>query len=419
MRMRKLGKGQSVVFVAPTDVQTKITAITGKAGDCIRVSDVLLWAIHETYADLRKSMPLWAAQGARFERQKDLWDTSRSATSIDMTIEQATAFLEDEVVGLDTRYGPSGDRGVAGILGKAKANSSLRRILERCEQFDIVHFASASLHEEQQRELSPETEQERQVERPCPAEPATHQLHKDVRAFVHSGKLDPKSSAFVCAFASLAATSAAAHFDVNQFPSDVLVTADFARTVKTPGKSSWTDAYQRSVQWILTSITGDGTVRHMVIISPFEAQELIPAIKKSSLVFLHLYAARPTLAFHPLDDLALYATPSLPSYWNLPRHLPLQLNLFSGQLYFCSFEEYKNACDFLGLAYQPAGDDIYVDSEGFIIPGLGKSSARFTRSPTNFLKILFAKIRRNCQGIEKTHWGKVLGGELLTSADFS
>lgn len=69
--MRKLGKGQSVVFCIPEEIQSKIYTVTGNPNDAgINVSDVLMWAISETYADLRRSMPLWAMQGARFERQK-------------------------------------------------------------------------------------------------------------------------------------------------------------------------------------------------------------------------------------------------------------------------------------------------------------------------------------------------------------
>jgi len=69
MRMRNLGKGQSVAFCIPAEIQTKILAISGKNdATTIDVSDVLVWSIHETYVNLQRSMPLWAAQGTRFLR---------------------------------------------------------------------------------------------------------------------------------------------------------------------------------------------------------------------------------------------------------------------------------------------------------------------------------------------------------------
>lgn len=416
--MRKLGKGQSVVFCVPGEIQTKILAAADKANDtAIDVSDVLIWSIHETHMDLRRCMPLWAAQGVRFERQKQIWKESRSEIGISMSKEQAERFLEHEALSLDIRYRPHGNEEAANILRESEASPQLNEILERCKKFDSLHFASATLQEEQERELSPEVEQERQVERPPPAKPELHNLHEDVWAFVQSAAISPKSSAFLPAFQALSTTSAAAHLDTTQFPRDLLVTLDFARTVEMPNKKPCADAYQRPVQWILTSTASDHTVRHMVIISPFEAQELMPVIKKSAAVFLHLYAPRTNLAFRPLDNLKLYTAPQLPRHWRLPSHLPLQLNLFCGQLYLGSFDEYKRACDFLCLAWHPSKDGVEVEADGFII-SKGERSAHFDSSPTKFLKVLFTKIRRNCEGIDKTHWGKVLGGELLRDSDF-
>src|SRR5215468_8252972 len=102
MRMRKLGKGQSVVFCIPDEIQSKIYTITGNPTDVsINVSDVLMWAISETYADLRRSMPLWAMQGARFERQKVIWAGATSSSGISMSLQQAEKFLEDEAQTLE------------------------------------------------------------------------------------------------------------------------------------------------------------------------------------------------------------------------------------------------------------------------------------------------------------------------------
>lgn len=68
MRMRKLGKGQSVVFCVPEEIETKILTCTFKPDNAsIDVLDVLSWAISETCVDVSRSMPLWAAQGKRFE----------------------------------------------------------------------------------------------------------------------------------------------------------------------------------------------------------------------------------------------------------------------------------------------------------------------------------------------------------------
>ena len=49
MRMKKLGKGQSVVFCIPREIRFQVMSISGKSRmRDINVSDVLRWAISET-----------------------------------------------------------------------------------------------------------------------------------------------------------------------------------------------------------------------------------------------------------------------------------------------------------------------------------------------------------------------------------
>lgn len=422
MRMRKLGKGQSVVFCLPQEIRMKILGVTQKSeNDKIDVSDVIIWAIHETYIDLRRSMPLWAAQGMRFDRQRLIWEglATISNNGIVLPYEKAEQFLEQEALSLEDRYRPQdGTAQVDELFQDAVGTARFPEIRSRCELFDSMRFTAAALQEEQERELSPEIEAERQVERPRPVDPLPHELHPDVRLLVASGTLTPRSPAFMSAFRALSTTSAAASYDVNQFPKDLLVTADFARTVEMPFKNSQNDAYQRPVQWII-STRGSEVQRRMVVISPFEAQELMPTIKKSTFVFLHLYAPRSNLAFQPLDDLKLYTVPGLLLQgWRVPVGLALQLNLFAGQLYFRSYREYKAASEFLGLAWRLMNDGTAIEPDGFIVPGQRQVAHRFKKSPTKFLQVLLATIRRDGRVIGKTHWGRVLAGEILSPAEF-
>tara|TARA_R110002003_G_scaffold1624_3_gene23302 strand:- start:1338 stop:1988 length:651 start_codon:yes stop_codon:yes gene_type:complete len=68
MRLQKLGHGQSVTFIVPEEIATKIRELTAKTVDNpITVDDVISWSISETWQDLKRSMPLWAVQGHRFE----------------------------------------------------------------------------------------------------------------------------------------------------------------------------------------------------------------------------------------------------------------------------------------------------------------------------------------------------------------
>jgi hypothetical protein len=425
MRMRKLGKGQSIVFCVPGEIKTKILTRPSKSGNAdIDVSDVLSWAVLETCIDMRRSMALWAAQGHRFESQSTLWAAARTNGKIVMSKGQAEKFLEDESQTLEDRYRPRCSTNAASFEPESP-NNNLSLITERCREFGSLEFHSAKLQEQQERELSPEIQQQRQVQRPAPVQPAAHHIHPDLITFVSKGILISGSQAYKSAFESLRNTSAAAHLDVSQFPRELLVTADFASTVQISGSSYISDAYQRLVQWILThnggSASTNNTVKHMMVISPYEAQGLLSEIRKSNTATLHLYAPRPNLGFRALDGLDLYAVPARPGARVLPRRFVVQLNLFAGQLYLSSFMEYVEVCAFLGLAWEKAEEGCAVAADGFIMRdgiGWGASRSTFSESPVKFLKVLMMKIRRNCEGIDKTHMGAILDGRLLRFSDF-
>ncbi|KAK6584182.1 hypothetical protein PZA11_003912 [Diplocarpon coronariae] len=422
MRMRQLGKGQSVVFCIPQEVRDKILERSLKSDQVsIEVSDVLEWAISETSADIRRSMPLWMTQGQRFERQNAICAGAHAAGNRQISKDTAEKFLEDEAQSLEDRYRPRFETHDT-IFGETGENKNLKLIRDRCQEFTDLEFSSSTLQEEQERELSPEIEAERQIQKPKPAAPASHKIDRDLMTFVVHGTPVPGSKAYKPAFEALADTSAAAYLDIAQLPRDLLVTADFASTVVVSGKSYVSDWYQRPVQWILTSTRKrEENVKFMMIISPFEAHELLPQIANSKRVTLHLYSPRPNMGFRALDGLDLYTVPVRPAMPTIPRHLITQLNLFAGQLYFSSYQEYVEVCQLLGLAYEKSGPGTIVAADGFIIHRNGcagpGSDCTLKDSPVKFLKVLMTKIRRNCEGIDKTHMGQILGGKILLPAD--
>lgn len=111
-------------------------------------------------------------------------------------------------------------------------------------------------------------------------------------------------------------TTAACFLDVSQFPSSLLASKDFVRTIKTPPGSHFVaDAFQRPVRWVLTSrknAADDVTPQlRMMIISPYEANCLMSQIRKSRVVTLHLYAPRQSRGFPSLDRLTLYTNPTM------------------------------------------------------------------------------------------------------------
>ncbi|KAI1633478.1 hypothetical protein F4809DRAFT_623049 [Biscogniauxia mediterranea] len=442
MRMRKLGQGQSVVFCVSEEIGAKITSLKRISNDDpkptllehtadnheIKVLDVLAWTIWETFADLRRSIPIWALQGQRFENQKEIWESVTEHDEIRMSREKAASFLENEAQSLEYRYRPkrqeSQEQSIHAVLPNPDGNPQLEAIQQRCQEFGVSQFGSSLLSEEQERELSPEVVQERQIERPPEVDPAEHAVHPDVLRLVQRGTLE-RSPAFLPAFEALANTTAARELDLSSFPDDVLVTDDFARTVRLVGRGAQADCYQRPVQWILRAASSSSTcdaARHLVIVSPHEAQELMPEIEASAHVHLHAYAPLPSLDCRPLDRLRLRVVPRprTTDGWRPSARQRLLLNLFAGQLHFSAYADYVATCGVLGLSTAPTADGFRVEPDGFVVSGPGWEAPRFGRSPVRFLRIFLMAIRQQGDGSDKTHWGKILGGERLErEADFS
>jgi hypothetical protein len=147
MRMRQLGKGQSVTFLVSEEIATKIIEITGlRFYDSLKVWHVLIWSIQETWTDLKKSMANWAIQGQRFVSHEHIIQDAN------MTIEQAQEYLEDEGQTLEYRYRPGlqDDRLTAQSKNWDTKKAGIVQILERCEGFGAVGMSAADFEEEQE-----------------------------------------------------------------------------------------------------------------------------------------------------------------------------------------------------------------------------------------------------------------------------
>jgi hypothetical protein len=147
MRMRQLGKGQSIAFLVPEEIATKIYEITGNGfSECITVADVLIWSIQETWTDLKKSMPLWAVQGHRYKSHESLGHDAM------MTQDQAKNFLEDEGQAIKSRYGPGfqGSKLTARSKDWDKSITGVKSIMKRCEEFGAMNSISVDMEEEQE-----------------------------------------------------------------------------------------------------------------------------------------------------------------------------------------------------------------------------------------------------------------------------
>ncbi|KAF8551327.1 hypothetical protein OG21DRAFT_1524515 [Imleria badia] len=409
MRMRKLGHGHSIMFFAPLEVDRRIRYVVGKGpSSAISAMDILQWAIRETCDDIQQRAPHWAQQGMDHASRHAVWT---SFCTDELSSKQLSdKWLQPEAKRLEDLYGPRNSSNPAFLTSPD--------IHQRCIQLGVPSLRAVSMDEEQEREIIHEAERERQVERPPRVPPATHSIHPDVVVFVKTGIIPPNTKALRPAFETLDATSAVFN-EARVWNSPVFATMDFEKTVKS--ESSKIDDYLRPVMWVVSRRGAHNEV--LVILSPYEANHLLPEIRSSDKVHLHLYTPRTTRSMKPCDDLTVYSIPVVRAGWTPPLPLMDQLNVFAGQLYLKDYETYIRLCRFLCVYARDlqCEEGIAVGSDGFIAP---KNRPRhlhsvhaFQNSPLDSLKILMS-LRRKGMRFAPTHLGHLLDGRLLSEDDF-
>jgi hypothetical protein len=404
--MRQLGKGQSVMFFAPGEVDRRIrNLIPSDRGCCrrIQVLDILRWAMYESCEDIRHHLPHWAQQGFDHHQRFSAYKRHGSTGDLDFLRD---SWLQPESRTLEQMYDPVSD--IQGI-GASSGIAPIPALCERMEHLGITNWADVRMAEEQEREVNHEIEREPQVERPPKVHPAQHIIHNDILDFVSTGKLPGAPKHIFPLFSSLGIDGALN--STTEWSPSPLATADFAVTVANSSPTHLTD-YLRPVNWILSSGSGRNCV--VIVISSYEANELLPIIRKSDEVRLHVYAPRASASMRSFSDLAFYSTPeSSGKTWSAPVHIRTELNLFAGQLYFDDREEYEKVCVLLALHMaHPGAEQIEVD--GFVLPAYRTGE----RSPFDTSKIALFKtligLRRKGIGYGSTDIGRVLDARPLS-----
>jgi hypothetical protein len=99
-----------------------------------------------------------------------------------------------------------------------------------------------------------------------------------------------------------------------------------------------------------------------------EANELPPIIRKKKFR-LHTYTPRVLSLMCSFSGLTFYSIPDSPTQtWLAPAHVRIELNLFAGQLYFDSGEEYAKVCVILALSKaHPSAQ--HSDGKGWVTIG--------------------------------------------------
>lgn len=417
--MRKLGHGQSVMFFAPAEIDKQIRRVSPlgslpKPGTL----NVLHWAMIQTCHDLQHNVSHWARQGVEHNRTSEA-EKQYNETNDIAVLEKGWKAPESRT--LEQLYGiphPSSSSS-PGFTTRVRSIQSLN---DRLNFLGVQVLEDPSMNEEQEREVSQEVQLEREIQRPPKRKPATHSIHHTLTTFVRTGSVPRDLLGIIPLFRPL--ESFGSHI-LSSWSESLFATEDFCNTI-TKSSRAQIDDYMRPLNWILSSHNGG-----LVVISPYEANALIPEIRGSKIVRLHVFTPRITKSMKSFSDLRFYTLPALPTSNQLPPSplVQIQLNLWAGQLYLQDYNEYRWLCAFLGICLDTGGHggkEIPVQSDGFVMPSDRQVLVRtrpeyaicgFPSSPVNMLKELISH-RRKGMAYLRTHLGQVLHARQLNPDDF-
>jgi len=377
--------------------------------------------MRETWRQAQADLPVWVQQGKSFMQRDLAWkDISRIRNSKKHI---HSSFCEVEARKLEALYGIHNDLEPVLTRGLDLTHATGQLISRRYHDFGAFSFIHSLMLEEFEIELMHEKEMEREVQAMPSSKPATHSIHPDVRRFINTGAMPSSTSAFLAIHEASAGLSIRNPIGLDQVFSDMRVTQDFYNTVILQGPGSM-DYFLRPVEWVITS-TSPGTPL-LVAFSPYEVNELLPQLRSSKAVRLHIFAPRGNLFMQTFEDLNRFILPSNPPANPIPRQLALQLNLFSGSLYVRDYGTYEDMCSTLRLHFGHLPPHLdkpeiinlycYVKDRSARLE-LGMSEAGFSSSPLAFFRKLLVS-RRYGQSLGPSHMGKVLYGNALHDADF-
>lgn len=205
-------------------------------------------------------------------------------------------------------------------------------------------FYSQLLDEEQERELELDVEKERESDSPPTVLPKLHNCYQ-IRRILERGQIKPTEDRKVFGICNVFKDTIVWNsIQKNCWGEDVFVSQDFIDTIVTNiFTPELKTMFIRPVTWIVKM----GLENQILIISPFEANELITDFRAGRFkCSLHLYVPRNWPKQHHLITNDSFRLPALTDSeddmpFNWDKILP-PLSLCAGNLYFSSNDERKN-----------------------------------------------------------------------------
>ncbi|KIV86455.1 hypothetical protein PV11_02066 [Exophiala sideris] len=422
MRMRKLAVSQSVRFFAPPEVDNSIRALLADPSVTIDSSHVLRWVINESCEALKSQTLIWTLKGLSHSRRRIATANHVSDEGIVVNRDKYLSTIrerESRPVSEMYRVGGNSERSLPfEPESHEKEDKIMHELLEEWERADVTTLTVCGIAEEQEREVLHEIEEEREVQKPRHVKPAVPDVWGALDALIRHGIVPSTPSGLYHAFEVFTKTKLASLYVRADWPSHVLVTEDYLRTIDTSSTSTYDD-FIRPVQWVLKG----KRIKQLIIISAHEANVFLPSIRESEHVTLILYQPRTARSMPPFDSLSVYRIPEHKADFAISPQTIAVLNLFAGQLYFTTFEHYQHLCEMIGLwdGERPLPFERDVANDNYVSPSCREANGwigcTFKGSPVKILRE-FIGMRR--LGIEwsHTHMGRVLSGRFLRRAEF-
>lgn len=384
------------MYVAPPEVHHNIVATiaTSPTGE-ITGRSVVEWALEQSCLQIERNQLLRVVQGLSYHNRQEALDVLKERLSARAGDEGSVEGLDENIIeheaqSLHDLYAPDAMReGSDSDLIKNSRSKSDQAVQELVAMWDRVNphaSRNANMHEELEREVGHEVEQETQIERPPGADPEERKIDPRLMNLIHSGTESHFNSfpSVQCNVLPLSATIQL--LNGRKVPWRSLhVTTDFIKTVKC-NKMGAMDNYHRPVHWLL--VPRCTMVQDVVlIISQYEVNQCFDHIQAaSSRVILISYEPRVSRSMPSMDSSPIESLPGASQAWNdLEETLRQELHLFAGQLYFTTFAEYEL---------------------------LAGSLAIRDATPLNFIKEWIG-IRRKGENYLQTHVGQVVSGGVL------
>ena len=450
MRMRQLGRGQSLFFVASQEVHfiLKENFLKNEAGDINNVTAILNWALSNTIEMICHLAPYFVSQCASSWQKSSAYNhyisvEAKSKSCIDNVTDKnlhlfADACLEDEVLALYDFYGftqgidklpnivtkklrkfliepnvhetPTISLNISGNVIKMSKDlvGYFEKLLPNEEQ------SCGMLDEEQERELEQELEEEIIVERPEKAIPLQAAVSPELEQLLNNTTF--LSHATTLAMGQFLAIREAFrktifHSTFKEMKNDnVWVTSDFVNTVKGDANQ---DSYLKRMQWVVK------IQNVFIVISNFEAEYYSKFLRKCMFVFTPLVQRRQSF---------------LLGFSMNQKDPPLSMHILSGSIFIEDACLLKRLSQFLGIYPRP-NDEVkewdmcfkkgLIERDGFVANASRKqieniisdkedfSCTAFEKSPVKALLLFLDVVRHRGISLPFSEVGKLLGASIL------